>query len=83
MKTQSSKGLSRLGLAVIGAWLFLTPASAADLNAIYRSFQQNVARGDYPAAQADAESLEREVRAQFGTSNPNYAGILDNLVDRL
>jgi CHAT domain-containing protein/tetratricopeptide (TPR) repeat protein len=79
MKTQSSKGLSRLGLAAIGAWLFLTPASAADLNAIYRSFQQNVARGDYPAAQADAERLEREVRAQFGTSNPNYAGILDNL----
>jgi CHAT domain-containing protein/tetratricopeptide (TPR) repeat protein len=79
MRAPSSKRFWWLGAAAIGIWFFHAPASAADLNAIYRSFQQNMARGNYSAAQADAQSLEQEVRARFGTGNPNYAGVLDNL----
>jgi tetratricopeptide (TPR) repeat protein len=53
--------------------------AAADLNAIYHSYQGNVARGNYAGALADLQKLEQEVRTRLGTNHRDYAGVLDNL----
>src|SRR5580658_6498291 len=61
----------------------LAPALAqqADLNAILKSLQESYARGDYAAAEAEAQKLEQAVKARFGTNHPNYAVSLNNLAN--
>ena len=57
------------------------PASAqpADIKAIDRTFQDHYARGNYPAAQIDAQELERLVKARFGADHADYAVALNKL----
>ena len=70
-------------IAILAALTFgaLGPASAqsADIKAIDKAFQDHYARGNYPAAQIDAQELERLVKARFGTDHPYYAVALNKL----
>jgi len=54
-------------------------AQEADINAIYKAFQDNYTRGNYPAAQIEALKLEQAVKVQFGTNHPSYAVALNAL----
>src|SRR5882757_5967695 len=70
-------------VAILAALTFgaLATASAqpADIKAIDKAFQDHYARGNYPAAQIDAQQLERLVRARFGANHPDYAVALNKL----
>jgi hypothetical protein len=59
-------------VAILAALTFgaLATASAqpADIKAIDKAFQDHYARGNYPAAEIDAQKLERLVKVRFGTS---------------
>src|SRR4051794_605219 len=67
-----------LALTMFGA---LAPASAqpADIKAIDKAFQDHYARGNYPAAEIDAQELERLVKARFGADHAYYAVALNKL----
>jgi tetratricopeptide (TPR) repeat protein len=67
-----------LALAIFGAFPTAS-AQQADLNAIYKAFQDHYARGNYPAAQINAQELERLVRARFEANHPDYAVALNKL----
>jgi hypothetical protein len=54
-----------LVLTTLGA-LATASAQPADIKAIDKTFQDHYARGNYPAAQIDAQQLERLVKARFG-----------------
>src|SRR5262245_66241105 len=54
-------------------------AQPADIKAIDKAFQDHYARGNYPAAQIDAQQLERLVKARFGADHPYYAVALNKL----
>jgi hypothetical protein len=56
-----------LALTTFGA-LATASAQAADIKAIDKAFQDHYARGNYPAAQIDAQQLERLVKARFGAA---------------
>ena len=70
-------------VAILAALTFgaLATASAqpADIKAIDKAFQDHYARGNYPAAQIDAQELERLVKARFGANHPYYAVALNKL----
>ena len=70
-------------VAILAALTFgaLATASAqpADIKAIDKAFQDHYARGNYPAAQIDAQQLERLVKARFGADHPYYAVALNKL----
>ena len=70
-------------VAILAALTFgaLATASAqpADIKAIDKAFQDHYARGNYPAAQIDAQELERLVKARFGADHPYYAVALNKL----
>src|SRR6476660_8019771 len=70
-------------VAILAALTFgaLATASAqpADIKAINKAFQDHYARGNYPAAQIDAQELERLVKARFGADHAYYAGALNKL----
>src|SRR5580704_2017429 len=74
--------LSNLSLAVLLSLLLNpvpTSAQRQDGAAIEKRFQQFYAGGNLPAALAELEKLLVVVKTQFGTSHPNYGGILSNL----
>ena len=54
-----------LALLAFGA-LATASAQPADIKAIDKAFQGYYARGNYPAAQIEAQKLERLVKARFG-----------------
>ena len=54
-------------------------AQPADITAIDKAFQDHYARGNYPAAQIEAQKLERLVKARFGADHPYYAVELNKL----
>ena len=70
-------------VAILAALTFgaLATASAqpADIKAIDKAFQDHYARGNYPAAQIDAQELERLAKARFGADHPYYAVALNKL----
>src|SRR5262245_42749759 len=70
-------------VAILAALTFgaLATASAqpADIKAIDKAFQDHYARGNYSAAQIDAQELERLVKARFGADHANYAVALNKL----
>ncbi len=68
-------------VAILALTTFGAPASAqpADIKAIDRTFQDHYARGNYPAAQIDAQELERLVKARFGADHADYAVALNKL----
>ena len=61
-----------LQLTTFGA-LATASAQPADIKAIDKAFQDHYARGNYPAAQIDAQELERLAKARFGADHPYYA----------
>jgi tetratricopeptide (TPR) repeat protein/CHAT domain-containing protein len=67
-----------LALAMFGAFPTAS-AQQADLNAINKAFQDHYARGNYLAAQSEAQKLEQAVKARFGANHANYAVALNNL----
>jgi hypothetical protein len=54
-------------------------AQPADFTAVNKAFQDHYARGNYPAAQVDAQELERLAKARFGADHPYYAAALNKL----
>src|SRR5262245_66091611 len=67
-----------LALLTFGA-LATASAQPADIKAIDKAFQDHYAHGNYPAAQIDAQKLERLVKARFGADHPDYAVALNKL----
>src|SRR6266511_6056532 len=67
-----------LALTTFGA-LATASAQPADIKAIDKAFQDHYARGNYPAAQIDAQELERLVKARFGADHAYYAFSLRKL----
>ena len=67
-----------LALTTFGA-LATASAQPADIKAIDKAFQDHYARGNYPAAQIDAQELERLVKARFGADHADYAVALNKL----
>jgi tetratricopeptide (TPR) repeat protein len=67
-----------LALTTFGA-LANASAQPADIKAIDKTFQEHYARGNYPAAQIEAQKLERLVKARFGADHPDYAVALNKL----
>src|SRR5262245_17628056 len=61
------------------AGLASASAQPADIKAIDKSFQDHYARGNYPAAQIDAQELEQLAKARFGADDAYYAGALHKL----
>ena len=68
-------------LTTFGA-LATASAQPADIKAFDKAFQDHYARGNYPAAQIDAQELERLVKARFGADHPDYAVALNKLGSR-
>jgi hypothetical protein len=70
-------------VAILAALTFgaLATASAqpADIIAVNKAFQDHYARGNYSAAQIDAQQLERLVKARFGADHAYYAVALNKL----
>ena len=67
-----------LALLMFGA-LSTASAQPADIKAIDKTFQEHYARGNYAAAQIDAQELERLVKARFGVDHAYYAVALNKL----
>src|SRR5262249_7553252 len=67
-----------LALLTFGA-LATASAQSADILAVNKAFQDHYARGNYSAAQSDAEELERLVKARFGADHAYYAVALNKL----
>ena len=70
--------VASLVLTTFGA-LATASAQPADIKAIDKAFQDHYARGNYPAAQIDAQELERLVKARFGANHADYAVALNKL----
>jgi tetratricopeptide (TPR) repeat protein/CHAT domain-containing protein len=67
-----------LALLTFGA-LATASAQSADILAVNKAFQDHYARGNYSAAQSDAQELERLVKARFGADHTYYAVALNKL----
>src|SRR5262245_62203221 len=67
-----------LALTTFGA-LATASAQPADIKAIDKAFQDHYARGNYPAAQIEAQKLERLVKERFGADHAYYAVALNKL----
>jgi hypothetical protein len=67
-----------LALTTFGA-VATASAQPADIIAIDKAFQDHYARGNYPAAEIDAQELERLAKARFGADHPYYAVALNKL----
>jgi tetratricopeptide (TPR) repeat protein/CHAT domain-containing protein len=67
-----------LALTTLGA-LATASAQPPDIKAIDKAFQDHYARGNYSAAQIDAQELERLVKARFGADHAYYAVALRKL----
>jgi tetratricopeptide (TPR) repeat protein len=67
-----------LALLTFGA-LATASAQPADIKTIDKAFQDHYARGNYSAAQIDAQELERLAEARFGANHPDYAVALNKL----
>jgi tetratricopeptide (TPR) repeat protein len=67
-----------LALTTLGA-LATASAQPADIRAIDKAFKDHYARGNYPAAQIEAEKLERLAKVRFGANHASYAVALNKL----
>jgi tetratricopeptide (TPR) repeat protein len=67
-----------LALTTFGA-LATASAQRADIKAIDKALKDHYARENYPAAQIDAQELERLVKARFGADHAYYALALNKL----
>jgi hypothetical protein len=67
-----------LALLTFGA-LATASAQQGDIIAVNKAFQEHYSRGNYPAAQIDAQELERLVKARLGADHPDYAVALNKL----
>jgi hypothetical protein len=67
-----------LALTTFGA-LATASAQPTDIKAIDKAFQDHYARGNYSAAQIDAQELERLAKERFGADHPYYAVALNKL----
>ena len=67
-----------LALLTFGA-LATASAQPADIKAIDKAFQDHYARGNYPAAEIEAQKLERLAKARFGADHTYYALALNKL----
>jgi tetratricopeptide (TPR) repeat protein len=67
-----------LALTTFGA-LATASAQRADIKAIDKALKDHYSRGNYPAAQIDAQELERLVKARFGADHAYYALALNKL----
>ena len=54
-------------------------AQQVDTDAIFTAMREHYARGDYAAAQIEAQKYTDAIKARFGVNHPNYAGALNNL----
>src|SRR4029077_9382847 len=68
-----------LALLTFGALATTASAQPGDIKAIDKIFQDHYARGNYSAAQIDAQELERLGKARFGADHPDYAVALNKL----
>src|SRR6516165_5359184 len=67
-----------LALTTFGG-LATASAQPGDIIALNKAFQDHYARGNYSAAQIDAQELERLVKARFGADHTYYALALNKL----
>jgi tetratricopeptide (TPR) repeat protein len=67
-----------LALATLGPFANAS-AQQADIIAVNKAFQDHYARGDYSAAQTEAQKLEQLVKARFGANHAYYAVALNKL----
>jgi tetratricopeptide (TPR) repeat protein len=67
-----------LALTTFGA-LATASAQPTDIKASDKAFQDHYARGNYSAAQIEAQQLERLAKARFGADHPYYAVALNEL----
>ena len=67
-----------LALTTFGG-LATASAQPGDIIALNKAFQDHYARGNYSAAQIDAQELERLVKARFGADHTYYALALNQL----
>jgi Tetratricopeptide repeat len=76
-----TKTIAFVAILALTTFGLLTTASAqsADIKAIDKTFQDHYSRGNYPAAQIEAQKLERLAKARFGADHPYYAGALHKL----
>src|SRR5437588_12319585 len=76
-----SKAVAFVAILALTTFGTLATASAqpADIIAVNKAFQDHYARGNYSAAQIDAQGLERLVKARFGANHPDYAVALNKL----
>src|SRR4051812_3022634 len=76
-----SKAVAFVAIIALTTFGALATASAqpADITAIEKAYQDHRSRGNYSAAQIDAEQLERLVKARFGANHAHYAVTLNNL----
>src|SRR5262245_20187295 len=63
--------LAMLAIAVSGA-LASASARQIDLNPAFKAIRGHCARGNYVAAQAEAQRVERVLKMRVGTSHPKY-----------
>ena len=67
-----------LALTTFGG-LATASAQPGDIIVLNKAFQDHYARGNYSAAQIDAQELERLVKARFGADHTYYALALNKL----
>src|SRR5262245_61453064 len=63
---------------LVAAYLALAPASAQQVDS-YKRFQEYYRTGNYAAALIEAQKLEADAKARFGTNHTSYAAALHNL----
>src|SRR5262245_12573769 len=76
-----SKTVAFVAIFVLTTFGALATASAqpTDIKAIDEAFQDHYARGNYHAAEIDAQKLERLAKSRFGADHPYYAVALNKL----
>src|SRR6516165_2308797 len=67
-----------LALTTFGG-LATASAQPGDIIVLNKAFQDHYARGNYSAAQIDAQELARLVKARFGAGHPDYSVALNIL----
>ncbi|WP_316225057.1 MULTISPECIES: tetratricopeptide repeat protein [unclassified Bradyrhizobium] len=81
MKTRSATFSLLLALIVAGACTLTALAQQVDIDTTLKAFNEFYARGNFAAAEREAQTLERTIKTRFGTDNTNYANALNNLAN--
>jgi tetratricopeptide (TPR) repeat protein len=79
-RSKAAAFVAILALLTFGA-LAAASAQPSDIIAVNKEFQDHYARGNYPAAEIDAQKLERLAKARFGADHPYYAVALNKLAN--